>query len=125
MTGIVFDAGGLIAIERNSRRVFAILATAIEDSARILVPATALAQAIRNPARQVRLWRLIQHERTEVIPLDASHAQAVGALLARTSTADIADAHVVICAKGQGFTVITSDPLDLRRLDPTLRIVTA
>ena len=83
----------------------------------------ALAQVIRNPARQVRLWRMIQNDRTEVVPLDGLHAQAVGVLLAQTGTADIADAHVVICAQRAGHAVITSDPFDLRRLDPRLRMI--
>ncbi len=124
LNGIAFDAGGLIALERNSRRVFSILATALEDGARIIVPATALAQVIRNPAKQVRLWRMVQHAETEVAPLDGLHAQAVGALLARTGTSDITDAHVVICAQRFGLAVITSDPLDVRRLDPKLRVIT-
>lgn len=123
VNGITFDAGGLIALERNDRRVFSILSTALEDGGRIIVPATALAQVIRNPARQVRLWRMIQFEKTEVVPLNGSHAQAVGALLARTGTSDIVDAHVVICAQTAGYAVITSDPLDLRRLDPKLRVI--
>jgi len=38
--GITFDAGGLIALERNDRRVFSIPATALEDGDRIIVPAT-------------------------------------------------------------------------------------
>lgn len=123
VNGIVFDAGGLIALERNDRRVLSILDTALEDGDRIIVPATALAQVIRNPARQVRLWRMIQFDKTEVIPLDGSQAQAVGALLARTSTSDITDAHVVICAQTAGHAIITSDPLDLRRLDSALRLI--
>lgn len=123
VNGIVFDAGGLIALERNDRRVVSLLATALEDGDRIAVPATALAQVIRNPARQVRLWRMIQHDATEVIPLDASDAQAVGVLLAKTGTSDITDAHVVVCARRTGHAVISSDPLDLTRLDPKLLIV--
>ena len=74
-------------------------------------------------AKQVRLWRMVQHDETEVVPLDGSHALAVGALLARTGTSDIADAHVVICSQRSGRSVITSDPLDLRRLDPKLRVI--
>ena len=123
VNGIVFDAGGLIALERNGRRVFSILDTALEDGDRIIVPATALAQVIRNPAKQVRLWRVIQFDKTEVVPLDATHAQAVGALLAQTGTSDITDAHVVVCAQAAGYAVITSDPLDLKRLDPNLRLI--
>ena len=123
VNGIVFDAGGLIALERNDRRVFSILDTALEDGDRIIVPATALAQVIRNPARQVRLWRIIQFDKTEVIPLDESQAQAVGALLARTNTSDITDAHVVICAQMAGYAIVTSDTPDLKRLDPALRLI--
>jgi hypothetical protein len=123
VNGVTFDAGGLIALERNDRRVLSLVATVLEDGDDIVVPATALAQVIRNPARQARLWRLIQRDRTEVVPLDGAYAQAVGALLARTGTADIVDAHVVICAQKAGHAVITSDPRDLRRLDPKLRVI--
>ena len=123
VNGIAFDAGGLIALEHNHRQVLALVAMALEDGESILVPATALAQVLRNPARQVRLWRLIQRGRTEIVPLDRSYAQAVGALLARTGTADIADAHIVVCAQKAGHAVITSDPHDLRRLDPKLRVI--
>jgi predicted nucleic acid-binding protein len=121
--GITFDAGGLIALDRNDRRVFTIVSTALEDGDRIVIPATALAQVIRNPAKQVRLWQMVQHGQTDVVPLDASYAQAIGLLLARVGTSDIADAHVVICAQRAGHTVITSDPFDLRRLDPGLRMI--
>ena len=123
VSGITFDAGGLIALERNDRRVVSLLATAVEDGDRIIVPATALAQVIRNPAKQVRLWRMIQFDKTEVVPLNGSQAQAVGALLAQTGTSDIADAHVVICAQTTGYAVITSDALDLKRLDSSLRVI--
>jgi predicted nucleic acid-binding protein len=126
VNGIVFDAGGLTALERNDRRIFSILDTALEDGDRIVVPATALAQVIRNPARQVRLWRMIEFDKTEVIPLDGSQAQAVGALLARTATtatSDITDARVVKCAQTAGCATVTSDPLDLERLDPALRLI--
>ena len=123
MSGITFDAGGLNALERNDRRVLSLLAIAIENGDDVLVPATALAQVIRNPAKQVRLWRLIQRDRTEVVALDNRYAQAIGALLSRAGTADIADAHVVLCARKAGHAVITSDPKDLRRLDPSLRVI--
>ncbi len=65
----------------------------------------------------------VQHDKTEIIPLDGSHAQAVGALPAQTGTSDIVDAHVAICAQTSGFAVVTSDPVDLRRLDPQLRLI--
>ena len=102
MNGITFDAGGLIALDRNDRRVLTLIARAAERGMRITIPATALAQAIRNPTRQGRLSRLIRQAGTDLIPLDGPDATAVGLLLARTGTADIADAHVVICARGPG-----------------------
>ena len=90
---------------------------------RITIPATALAQVIRNPARQSRLSRLIRQAGTDLIPLDGRDATAVGLLLARTGTADIVDAHVAICAQRAGQAVVTSDADDLRRIAPELRLV--
>lgn len=124
MTGLTFDAGGLIALDRNDRRVIAILARAAERGARITIPATALAQAMRNPARQARLSRLIRQPDTDLVALSGPEATAVGLLLARTLTADIADAHVVICARRSGQAVVTGDPGDIARLDPGLRLLT-
>ncbi len=123
MNGITFDAGGLIALDRNDRRVIVLLARATELGVRVTVPATALAQAIRNPARQSRLSRLIRQADTDLVPLNGPDATAVGLLLAETATADIVDAHVVICARRAGQVVVTSDPRDIKRIDSELRLV--
>lgn len=84
----------------------------------ISIPATALAQAIRSPARQVRLCRLIRQGGTDLIALDGPDAAAAGLLLARTATADIVDAHVVVCAQRAGQAVVTGATGDLRRISP-------
>jgi hypothetical protein len=123
MNGITFDAGGLIALDRNDRQVIVLLARASELRLRVVVPATALAQVIRNPARQARLSRLIRQADTDVVALNGPDATAVGLLLAATATADIADAHVVICARRTGQVVVTSDPGDIGRIGPELRLV--
>jgi hypothetical protein len=123
MNGITFDAGGLIALDRNDRKVIVLLARASELRLRVVVPATALAQVIRNPARQARLSRLIRQADTDVVALDGRDATAVGLLLAATSTADITDAHVVICARRTGQVVVTSDPGDIGQIGPELRLV--
>ncbi len=102
VNGITFDAGGLIALDRKDRRVLTVLARAKELGRRITIPATALAQAIRNPARQVLLSRLIRQVGTDLIALDGPDATAVGLLLARTGTSDGVDAHVVVCAQRAG-----------------------
>lgn len=122
-SGVTFDAGGLIAVDRGDRRVLVLLARATEVGARVTVPATALAQAIRSPERQTRLARMIRQPGTAVVPLDRVDATSVGRLLASSGTADIADAHVVICARRGSQQVVTSDPDDLRRLDPLLEVV--
>ncbi len=123
MSGITLDAGGLIAIDQNDRRLVVLLARAAETRARVTVPASALAQAVRRPERQVRLARLVRQPRTDVLPLDRVDATNVGRLLAASGTADVVDAHVVVCARRARQRVVTSDPDDLRHLDPTLEIL--
>jgi hypothetical protein len=123
MPGVTLDAGGLIALDRDDRRVVVLLARARETGAQVIVPASALAQAIRRPERQVRLSRLIRQPGTNVIDLGRVDATHVGRLLAASGTSDIVDAHVVICARRAGQPVVTSDPGDLRQLDPALRLI--
>lgn len=123
MPGVTLDAGALFALDRSDRRVLVLLARAAESRARVTVPATALAQSIRRPERQVRLARLIRQPLTDVVALDRVDATNVGRLLAASGTGDIADAHVVICARRTGQRVVTSDSDDLRRLDPTLELL--
>jgi transcription antitermination factor NusA-like protein len=124
MPGITLDAGGLIAVDRNDRRVAVLLARASETRARVTVPASALAQAIRRPERQVRLARLIRQPTTDVVSLDRVDATNVGRLLAASGTSDIVDAHVVVCAHRADQRVVTSHPEDLHLLDPTLEVLT-
>jgi hypothetical protein len=123
VSGITFDTGGLIALDRNDRRVLVLLARAAERGLRVTIPATALAQAIRNPARQVRLTRLMRQSSTDLVALNGRDATTTGLLLAATRTSDIVDAHVVICARRAGQVVVTSDADDLTHLDPGLQLV--
>jgi hypothetical protein len=121
--GATLDAGGLIALDRNDRRVIVLVARAAETGARITVPATALAQATRRPERQVRLARLIRQPTTDVVALDRADATSVGRLLAASGTSDVVDAHVVICARRSRQNIVTSDPDDLTRLDPAAQLI--
>jgi len=123
MPGVTLDAGALIALERDDRRVLVLLARARETGAEVTVPATALAQVVRAPERQARLARLVRQPTTDVVSLDRVDATNVGRLLAAGATSDIVDAHVVICARRKSQQVATSDPGDLRLLDPDLRFV--
>jgi hypothetical protein len=123
MKGITLDAGAMIALDRNDRRAIALIAETMASGMRVTVPATALAQAIRNPSRQARLSRLIRQAGTDLVALDGSGATAVGLLLARTGTSDVVDAHVAVCAQNAGQAVITSDAADIKRIAPELRLV--
>jgi hypothetical protein len=66
---------------------------------------------------------LLRQPNTDVRALDAADATQVGILLAASRTSDIADAHVVICARRNADAIVTSDPEDMRRLDPRARVV--
>jgi hypothetical protein len=123
MPGVTLDAGGLIALDRDDRRVVVLLARARETGAPVTVPAPALAQAVRRPERQARLSRLIRQPGTDVIALGRVDATHVGRLLAASGTSDIVDAHVVICARRAGQPIVTSDPGDLHQLDPAVRLI--
>ena len=110
-------------MDRTDRRVLALIARARERRMRITIPATALAQAMRNPARQARLSRLIRQIDTDLIRLDGAEATTVGLLLAQTGTADIVDAHVVVWARRAKQAIVTSNAGDLRRIAPDVQLV--
>jgi hypothetical protein len=120
---ITFDSGGLIAVERNDRRITVLLERAREKRWSIAVPAGALAQVWRNGRKQVLLARLIAKPEVEVVPLDDERARAAGQLCGVRGTADVIDASVVLCARERGHRIITSDPEDLRALDPRADLV--
>ncbi len=116
---VVLDAGALIAVQRADRRVIRLLELAQD----INVPAGALAQAWRNPARQVRLVRVVSSDGVTVHPLDAASARAAGQLCAATATSDVVDASVVLLARVVDGVTVTSDSGDLRRLDKGIDLV--
>jgi predicted nucleic acid-binding protein len=123
MSGIVFDAGALIAFEKADRKVVAIVARALERRADITIPAGVVGQVWRDGRRQVRLVRLLASDVVTIEALDDTRARAAGQLCAVTQTSDVIDASVVLCARTHGTSVLTSDPDDLRRLDAKVGLV--
>lgn len=109
----VLDAGALIAMERTDRSLVRRLVVAQADNVPLVTSSAAVAQVLRDPARQVALTRALRSVQEN--PLDEEAARAIGPLLARTGTADVVDAHVALLA-GAGDEIITSDPDDLARL---------
>jgi PIN domain len=119
-TAVVVDAGGLIAVERRVTRMQDMLSTAPSNGV-LLVPAPVLAQVWRGGPRQALLSRFLNLPMVEIDLLNRATWMAAGLLCGRAGTADVVDAAVVACAHArQARTVITSDPDDLRRLDPDL-----
>jgi predicted nucleic acid-binding protein len=123
VSGLTLDASALIAFERNDRRLVALVKAALELRMPLAVPAGVVGQVWRNGRRQVRLVRLLESPAVEVEPLDDQRARAAGQLCGASGAADVIDASVVTCARARGHGVVTSDVIDLRRLDSSLRII--
>jgi hypothetical protein len=113
MAAVIFDTGALIALERGDRQVGAMLAATVRSGAEARTSSACVAQVWRNPTRQARLARaLVGFVECD---LNTRAARDCGVLLARSETADIADAAVSLLA-GDGDTLLTSDPEDIKRL---------
>ncbi len=121
--GITLDAGALIALDRGDKRLIALLDRALAQRLTFRVPSGVVGQAWRDGRVQVTLARFLRIDEVEIIPLDEQLARACGELCGATDTADIIDASVVILAKERGDHIVTSDPHDLRRLDPACPII--
>ena len=121
--GLTLDAGALIAYERGNERVRALLTIAVEDALAIDVPAGALAQAWRGGPRQARLARLLTGQEVQVPALDEQVARAVGVLCGESEHADVVDVQVALHALVSGHHVVTSDPDDIRAVNPSLPLI--
>ena len=121
--GITLDAGALIALDRGDKRLIALLDRALAQRLKLRVPSGVVGQAWRDGRTQVTLARFLRIDEVEIVPLDDRLARACGEFCGATETADIIDASVVILARLRGDHIITSDPRDLRRLDPTCPII--
>jgi predicted nucleic acid-binding protein len=120
--GITLDTGALIALDRGDQRMIALLRQALAHGFAFRVPSAVLGQAWRNGV-QVTLARFLRSEEVEIVPLDAQLARSCGELCGATNTSDIIDASVVILARERHEPIVTSDPFDLRRLDPAAPII--
>jgi predicted nucleic acid-binding protein len=121
---MVLDAGALIGLERGDERVAALLREVSAIGTSFAIPAGVVAQVWRAGHRQARLSRLLADPAVEVVALDAPVARAAGVLCAASSTRDVIDASVVLCARQRGNApIVTSDGDDLARLDPGARLV--
>jgi predicted nucleic acid-binding protein len=113
MTPVVYDAGVLIAADRNDRAVWADHRIRLEAGTIPVVPAPVIARVSRSPA-QVQLRRLLRG--CEITSLTEQKAHAAGELMGRAATRDVVDAAVAQTAADLQADVVTGDRADIRRL---------
>lgn len=122
---IALDAGALIAVERRSKRLQELMREALTRQVPIVIPTVVVAHVVRSGGHQANLRRFLAESALRFIGLDYPTALDIGALLGESGTADVVDAAVVVCSRTFGHCpVITSDPEDLRKLDPELPLIT-
>ena len=109
----VYDAGVLIAADRNDRQAWADHRVRLEAGIVPITTAPVIAQASRS-SRQAQLRRFLRG--CQIMAFSAEQSHEVGALLAKTRTTDVVDAHVVVVASRTESVVLTSDPEDLEVL---------
>jgi hypothetical protein len=110
----LYDAGALIAIDKNDRRMWARYQVAVDDGRDVRVPAVVVGQAWRDARRQVRLGKFLAGCRVDPVGLET--AKAAGILCGRAGTFDVVDATVVVMAAATGAVIWTSDPEDINAL---------
>jgi len=123
VSGLTFDTGMLIALERRSQRAWLVYRTARNAKVPITVPTAVIAEwwRGRTDARE--------HVRSALIVegLSESLAHVAGEALAKVRDATVVDAIVMASAASRGDVVYTSDFEDLDRLRaffPGVRVLT-
>ena len=111
-SGITFDTGALIALERRRPRVARVYTTAVADGVIVTVPTAVVTEWWRG--RSDHRERILGGVRVE--PLDVGLAKNAGEALAVVRGATVVDAMVMASAARRGDVVYTSDVEDLERL---------
>ena len=112
---VVLDAGALIAIDRGSRELVAVLKRELAANRFATTHGGVVGQVWRTGgAKQARLARALTGMRIRA--LDEELGRRAGALLAaRARRSDVVDAALVLLAN-DGDTILTSDPKDIEPL---------
>lgn len=109
----VYDAGVLVAAERNRRDVWAEHRARLELGVAPITTAPVVAQVSRS-GQQAQLRRFLRG--CDIVPFASDQGHEVGALLGAAGKSDVVDAHVVLVAWAAGAAVLTSDEDDLSPL---------
>ena len=122
MTGLTFDTGALIALERRRQRMREIIERALATDQRITVPADVIGEWWRGRT-DVRDAIL---ESVDVEPLTEALAKVAGEALGSVKGAKLVDAVVMASAASRSDIVYTSDVDDLESLRkhfPNVRVL--
>ena len=110
----LFDAGALIALERGDVIAWRRLSATRETNEWAVTHGGIVGQVWRGKgARHALLARALAS--IDVRPLDQALGRAAGALLAKSKTADVVDAALVVLARDDDQ-IVTSDPDDIEHL---------
>ena len=120
-TGLTLDTGALLALDHPAKAVAmqARLDEARRRGGTICIPVEVVAQAWRS-SRQARLGRLLMSSGIDIAVMTLSVARSVGLMCAEADHHDVVDVHVVLCARQRHHAIVTSDPDDIARVDPTV-----
>lgn len=124
MTGLTFDTGALIALERRRQRMARVYRAAVEDGLPVTVPTAVISEWWRG--RTDTRETILRGVRVE--PLDDRLAKLAGEALASCPGAGNVDAIVMASAARRGDVVYSSDVTDLALLQaffPTVRVLAA
>ena len=123
VSGLSLDTGALIALERGDPNLRQLLRRALSAGVAVHVVCEVVAQAWRGGPRQVVLARFLNLPEVVFPVMDVAMARVVGDICGRSGHSDVVDVHVVVDARMNGHRVVTSDPDDLRLVDPSLGLI--
>ena len=124
MTGVTFDTGALIGLERRTERMKAVLARIAASQVPVTIPAVVVAEWYRGQ----RDWRRVLALAKWIEPTTEALARLAGAALRVTGSRNAIDAIVMASAAQRGDVVYISDVPDLQvlgRAFPDVRVVGA
>jgi predicted nucleic acid-binding protein len=123
--GFVLDTGALIALEKPaSARFLGAVLHRLTSEDPLVVSAGSIAEVWHGTSRQTPLVFLLRRPGILIEEITVPVAKAIGAFLGQQRDGDdIVDAHVVMLAHRYQLPVITTDPGDLRALDPKLPLI--
>jgi hypothetical protein len=108
---LVFDAGALLALEKNDEDMWQRLKSATLAGSPPVTHGGVVGQVWRGGGpRQARLAKAL--DGIEIYPLDDELGRRAGVLLKRAGASDVIDAALVLLAE-DGDEIVTSDPDDL------------